>query len=263
MNYPIIDFHVHLFPDRMFDAIWKSFVKDYGWDVIYHLYYKDCIAYLKEHSIEKIVFSNYAHKQDVAQHLNDWNIQVCEEHDEVYCFCAFHPDDDINVAQRYITHPKVLGFKLQLLVQKFYPYDSRLFNKRILMHVGTGPVGNEFVGYNGFKQLLKIFPDLPVTVAHMGAYEYDEFLQLLDEHPHLMMDTAFVFLPDYEGAFHKNPEVLERYQDRIVYGSDFPNIIFPRELELQTLTNYGLTDTTLRKILYENGNAIIRQIVNG
>lgn len=269
--YPIIDFHVHLFPDRMFDAIWKSFVKDYGWDVMYHLYYKECIAYLKERGIEKIVYSNYAHKEGVAKHLNDWNLKVLNEQDNVYSFGAYHPDDDIAIAEDFIPHPKVLGFKLQLLVQKCYPYDTRLFplyelvqhyKKRILMHVGTGPVGNEFVGIGGFKKLLRQYPDIPVTIAHMGAYEYDEFLELLDDYPHLMMDTAFVFLPDYEGAFHKDPEVLEKYQDRILYGSDFPNIIFPRELEIETLMKYGLSKTTLENILYNNGNRIIRQIVN-
>lgn len=106
------------------------------------------------------------------------------------------------------------------------------------------------------------YPDIQVTIAHMGAYEYDEFLNLSDDYPHLMMDTAFVFLPDYEGALHKDPEILEQYQDRILYGSDFPNIIFPHELEIETLMKYGLTKTTLQKILYDNGNRIIREIVN-
>jgi len=58
------------------------------------------------------------------------------------------------MARKVLDHPKVLGFKLQLLVQRFYPHDDRLFSmydmvmergKRILFHVGTGPVGNEYV----------------------------------------------------------------------------------------------------------------------
>lgn len=270
IDHKIIDFHVHLFPDTMFDAVWKSFVENYGWDVTYRLYYKECISLLKQHGVEKIVYSNYAHKAGIADYLNSWNLDVISQHDDVYCYCALHPDDDISIAEKYIGHKKVLGFKLQLLVQKFHPYDKRLFpmyelvlhhKKRILMHAGTGPVGNEFVGFTGFTQLLKYFPDIPVTVAHMGAYEYDEFLSLLDDYPQLMLDTAFVFLPQYEGAFHKGPEIIERYQDRIVYGSDFPNIIFPRELEINTLMNYGLSPTTLKKIFYENGNKLISQIV--
>ncbi|MCX8123569.1 MAG: hypothetical protein N3F66_05325, partial [Spirochaetes bacterium] len=107
ISYKIIDFHVHLFPDKMFEALWKSFVKDYGWDVIYRLYYNECIEYLKEHDVEKIVYSNYAHKAGVAKQLNEWNLKVLNEHDNVYCFCAFHPDDDITIVHEFITHPKV------------------------------------------------------------------------------------------------------------------------------------------------------------
>ena len=39
----IVDFHVHLFPDQLFDAIRRHFVSDYGWDVVYHLYYRECV----------------------------------------------------------------------------------------------------------------------------------------------------------------------------------------------------------------------------
>lgn len=66
----IIDFHVHLFPDRMFEAIWDFFAKGYKWDVIHKLYYRECIDYLRERGVEKIVYSNYAHREGVAEGLN-------------------------------------------------------------------------------------------------------------------------------------------------------------------------------------------------
>ncbi len=71
------------------------------------------------------------------------------------------------MARDIISHPKVLGFKLQLLVQGFYAFDERLFdlyelvienNKRILFHAGTGPVGNRYVGVTNFRKLLGITP---------------------------------------------------------------------------------------------------------
>jgi hypothetical protein len=31
---PLADFHVHLFQDRLFDAIRRRFVTDYGWGVL-------------------------------------------------------------------------------------------------------------------------------------------------------------------------------------------------------------------------------------
>ncbi len=40
---------------------------------------------------------------------------------KIYCFAAYHPDDDhaLEMAERLLENPKILGFKLQLLVQKF------------------------------------------------------------------------------------------------------------------------------------------------
>ena len=85
------------------------------------------------------------------------------------------------MAAELLDHPRILGFKLQLLVQRFSPDDERLFplyelvmakGKRLLLHVGTGPVGNEFVGVAPFRRLLARYPDLPAIVAHMGALEY-------------------------------------------------------------------------------------------
>jgi len=90
----IIDFHVHLFPDKLFKAIWKYFSASYGRNVIHELYYKECIDYLYEKNVEYIVYSNYAHKKGVAKGLNEWNLKVLEEYPELYCFAAYHPDDD-------------------------------------------------------------------------------------------------------------------------------------------------------------------------
>lgn len=229
----IIDFHVHLFPDRLFDSIWQFFEKDYGWSVLHHLYYRQCVDYLRQRGIGTIVYSNYAHKEGVADGINAWNLKILDEIPDLYCFAAYHPGETyaLEMAEKLLKHPRIIGFKLQLLVQRFYPHDERLIplyemiqacNKRMLLHVGTGPVGNEFVGLVHFKKLLRRFPELPVNVAHMGALEYQGFMELLDDHPNLYLDTAFTFYPGMPGSFNLSPEYLERYQDRIVYGSDFP-----------------------------------------
>ena len=173
------------------------------------------------------------------------------------------------MADKLIKHPRIIGFKLQLLVQRFYPHDERLIplyemiqasNKRMLLHVGTGPEGNEFVGLEHFKKLLRRFPELPVNVAHMGALEYQGFMELLDDHPNLYLDTAFTFYPGMPGSFNLSPEYLERYQDRIVYGSDFPNLILPREMELDCLLGYHLPQVFYDAVFRANASRILEGI---
>ena len=267
---PIVDFHVHLFPDKMFDAIWQYFSKGYGWDVLYQYYYRETIEFLRENGVGPIVYSNYAHKTGVAKGLNEWNKEVLDEFDDLYCFSAFHPEDDdaLDIAAAIIDHPRVLGFKLQLLVMPYYPWDERFFGlydlvmekgKRILFHVGNGPVGHEFVGVENFTKLLSKYPDIPGNIAHMGALEYGAFYDLLDDHPNLYMDTSFVFCPDMANGCDLPPEKLAEKQDRILYGSDFPNLIFRRESEIEQLLSFNLSDEFYRKVFRDNGLGLIEK----
>ncbi len=268
----IVDFHVHLFPDNFFKAIWKAFVRDYGWEVLHQFYYRECVDYLREQGVGSVVYSNYAHKQGAARVLNDWNLKVVDELDRVYCFAAFHPDDPdaLDYARDVLSHPKILGFKLQLLVQNFYPNDPRMFplyelilekNKRLLFHAGTGPVGNPFVGVKYFKKVMERFPGLSANVAHMGGLEYGEFMDLLDVYDNLVLDTAFSFLPTK--GYDQGVLKLLKYKDRIVYGSDFPNLIFPRESEIDNLLGLGLSREFYENVFYSNAEALIENSGQG
>ena len=260
----MIDFHVHLFPDNIFEAIWRTLNKQYGIVILYKYYYRQCIEYLAAHDVQHIVYSNYAHKKGIAQWLNNWNKEIITEFENLYCFAAYHPDDEnaLTYAEEMLSIPKVAGIKLHYMVQQFHPDDERLFplyemviekNKRLLLHVGTGPVGNEFVGIERFHKVMKRYPNLPANIAHMGGLEYREFMQLLDVYPNLYLDTSFTFWPQAPWCFDLDVSLLEKYQDRIIYGSDFPNIFLPREDEISYLRKLNLSDDFYHKIFWDNG----------
>ncbi|MFX1532036.1 MAG: amidohydrolase family protein, partial [Promethearchaeota archaeon] len=85
----------------------------------------------------------------------------------------------------------------------------------------------------------------------MGAFEYKKFLKLLDKYENLYLDTTMIYIPDniFPERESKRPtsEDLLSYQDRILFGSDFPNI--PYEYNLATK---GLLSLNLPKSFYEN-----------
>lgn len=267
----LIDFHVHLFPDKLFDAIWDSFNKIYNWNIIHRYYYKECITRLRQSGVSTIVYSNYAHRAGIAEGLNRWNTKILEEYEGLYCFAAYHPGDDnaLEMAQRLLENPKILGFKLQLLVQNFYPCDERLFplyemvikkNKHMLFHTGTGPVGNKYVGLEHFMKVVKRFPELPATIAHLGAYEFAGFFGLLDWCPRLYLDTAFCFMSPPNVGYNLGTDYLEKYKSRILYGSDYPNLIMPWEEEIENLLKMGLSQEFYDKIFFDNGIALIHSL---
>jgi len=260
---------VHLFPDGFFDAIWRYFKEHLNLEIQYPLYYRESVAYLRERGVGPIVYSNYAHKRGVARVLNDWNLRIPEEVPDLYCFAAYHPADDdaLAMAARILDHPKILGFKLQCVVQHLSPCDDRLYplyemimerKKRVLLHVGTGPVrGSALVGPARFKKLLDRFPDFPANIPHMGGLEFEAFLELLDDHPGLCLDTSYSFVPRTPYQFDLGNDCLEKYKDRILYGSDFPNLIHPREDEIECLLHLGLSSEFYRKVFRDNGLALI------
>jgi len=266
----IVDFHVHLFPDRGFDAIWKIFDSVYKYPVLHHLYYRECVQYLRDRGVGPIVYSNYAHRKGIAQPMNEWNLRLLDEINDIYCFAAYHPDDEDSLKhiEKILSHPRILGVKLHFLVQAMFPFDKRLYplyemimdkKKRLLFHCGTGPLNCEYVGYSHFRRLLDDFPELPVNIAHMGAFEYREFMELLDDHPGLYLDTAYTFW-NIPGSFNLDNEYLEKHRHRILYGSDFPNVILPREDEIKGLLERDLSQDFYDSVFYSNGTSLIEKI---
>ena len=85
-------------------------------------------------------------------------------------------------------------------------------------------------------------------------------MDLLDDHPGLYLDTAYSFWPDLPFSFNLGPEYLERYRDRIVYGSDFPNVFLPREGEIDGLLRLELSEEFYENVFYINGMRLLSDI---
>jgi uncharacterized protein len=265
----IIDFHVHLFPDRLFDSIWRYFEDRIGLKVLYRLHYRECVNYLRAQGVGPIVYSNYAHKEGVTRVLNEWNLKVLDEIPDLYCFAPYHPDDGdaLAMAEAIINHPRILGFKLQLVVQQLSPCDNRLYplyellietKKRLLIHVGTGPVKrSDIIGVNPFRKVLRRYPELQANIPHMGGLEFEAFGDLLALYPSLYLDTAFSFVPGTPYLFPLGNDFLETYKDRILYGSDFPNMFHTREAEFEHLRARHLSPDFYRKVFLENALRLI------
>jgi predicted TIM-barrel fold metal-dependent hydrolase len=91
----------------------------------------------------------------------------------------------------------------------------------------------------------------------MGAFETRAALQLLGRYPHLHLDTTMAVTPaslPYTGI---DAEVvrdadLVRHADRILFGSDFPNLPYPYEEERAGLWARDLPLDVYRQIFRDN-----------
>ena len=85
--------------------------------------------------------------------------------------------------------------------------------------------------------------------------EYREFLDLAERYDSVMLDTTMAFTPFVEAAAPFPPSVLPRLAhlgDRILLGTDFPNIPYAYARALQALEHTGLGTAWLRAVCHDN-----------
>src|SRR4029079_10538788 len=71
----VIDAHVHLFPPRVYDAIWRWFGTN-AWPIRYQLYADEVIRFLTERGVSRIVGLHYSHVPAMAGMLNEFAHQL-------------------------------------------------------------------------------------------------------------------------------------------------------------------------------------------
>ena len=90
---PVVDAHVHLFPDRLFEAIWRWF-DVHGWPIRYKIHAREVIRFLLSRGVERIVALHYAHKPGVARALNTFVAELCREEPRVIGLATVMPGED-------------------------------------------------------------------------------------------------------------------------------------------------------------------------
>ena len=94
----------------------------------------------------------------------------------------------------------------------------------------------------------------------MGMPEYSEFLDLVDRYPDLHLDTTMVFTDFTERLAPFPPDQygrLSQIRDRILLGTDFPNIPYPYLEGVTALVDLDLGDAWLRDVLYYNAKRLL------
>jgi predicted TIM-barrel fold metal-dependent hydrolase len=262
----VTDAHVHLFPKWLFEPIWQWF-DAFGWPVRYKLSAEKIIEFLTGHGVERIVGLHYAHKPGVAGELNKYMLDICRRYPQVVGTATVYPGE--TGAGKILAdafESGLCGVKLHSHVQCF-DMDSPAMHeiyaaclageKPLVMHVGREPKSPaypcdpyELCGVEKVERVLKDYPGLKVCVPHLGADEFTQFRDLLEKYDNLWLDTTMV-LCDYLPGI--DPPSLDSFRaDRIMFGTDFPNIPYAWDRELKVLAGTGLTDDFLAAVLHKN-----------
>jgi len=268
----IFDVHTHFLPPRVMAKVWEQFdtagpLIGRPWPITYRGTDEERVQVLRGLGVRRFSTLPYAHRPGIAEWLNDWAADFSDRVPEALRCATLFPEPE---AAAYVGERIAAGtelFKVHVQVGHFDLRDPLLdrvwaqlaeAGTPVVVHAGSGPVGNEHTGPTPLREVLERHPRLCVIVAHLGAPEYEGFLDLLHvgERVHLDTTMAFTdFFPELGGAFPEAllPRLVEA-GDRILHGSDFPNIPYPYEHQLESLVRLELGDDWLRGVLW--GNAV-------
>ncbi|MCP4504282.1 MAG: amidohydrolase [Deltaproteobacteria bacterium] len=268
----VIDAHVHLFPDGVFDALWNWFEK-YGWPIRYRLRTPQIVPFLQSRGVQKMVALHYAHKPNMARALNEYLVAVQQKHVGVRATATVFPgeEDAVNILGDAFDSG-LYGVKLHCHVQRFAPDADELHEiyalceareMPIIMHAGQEPNSPAYgvdvysiCDADRIRVVLENFPRLKMVVPHLGANEFAAYLRLMHRFEHLYVDTTMMLggFFDVDLPF----DFFAAFSSRVFYGSDFPSLPYAWDRELKHLENIGLSEDDLRKVSFENAARFFR-----
>ena len=126
----------------------------------------------------------------------------------------------------------------------------------VVVHCGSGPLPGEHTGPGPFGDVLAAHPQLTAVIAHCGAPEFAEHLDFVERYPNVHVDTTMVGTEFMNRLAPVPADVLPRLadaRDRVVLGTDFPNIPYPFAEQLDALERFGLGEDWLRAVCWDNG----------
>lgn len=269
----LVDVHTHFMPQNVLDKVWAYFdavgpLTGMEWPITYREEEEHRLALLRGFGAVAFTAMLYPHKPGMAAWLNSWAVDFASRTPDCLHTATFFPEPGV---EGYVHEALAAGarvFKVHLQVGGFDPNDTLLdpawgaladSGTPVVVHCGSGPTPGRFTGPGPMERLLARHPRLRVIVAHMGMPEYGEFLDLVQRYEGVHLDTTMAFT-DFSERLAPFPRAelkrLVDVGDRILLGSDFPNIPYPYAHQLHALERLGLGDDWLRAVLYGNGAAL-------
>jgi uncharacterized protein len=258
----IVDVHVHFLPDNVLQKVWAYFDRaeeHYGmaWPIRYRLPEPDRVAILEKLGVTTFAPLVYPHRPGMARWLTEWITDFADATPAAVRTATLFPDPDV---VDYLGAAVAAGariVKVHVQVGAFDPRDPVLrpawglladAGVPAVVHCGNGPLRGAHTGLDVFDEVLAEHPRLRAVLAHAGMPDFDVALDLLARHPHCLLDTTMVGTP-YAEAFAPLPPDwsarLADVADRVVFGSDFPNIPYPYAEQVRAVASWAAADDRL------------------
>ena len=264
----IVDVHTHFMAPPIMAKVWSYFdsagpMLGRPWPITYRGTDDERVEQLRAIGVRKFSALSYAHKPGIAGFMNDWTLGFADRTPDVLRSATFYPEPE---AADYV--PKLIAdgvevFKVHVQVGDFSPNDPLLepvwgalaeAGTPIVLHAGSGPAPGRFTGPDAVAAVLSRHPSLALVIAHLGMPEIGAFLDLADRYEHVRLDTTMAFVDFWEQPVPDDvADRLLRLQDKVLFGTDFPNIPYEYAHQIEVLDRLDLGEEWMRSVLWHNG----------
>lgn len=270
----IIDVHTHFMPKRVMDKVWQYFdsagpLVGRPWPITYRMDEAARVRRLRDFGVLRFTSLVYPHKPDMAAWLNQWAAEFARTTPDCLATATFYPEPS---APDYVSRAIDAGtqiFKVHIQVGAYDPTDPLLAEVwglvedagiPVVIHCGSGPAPGEFTGPDPIRTLLGRHRRLRLIIAHLGMPEYTDFLDLAEQFDGVRLDTTMAFTGFAEESMPFPVDQYPRLVDlgeRILFGSDFPNIPYQYLHAMRALTELpGVDEDWLRNVFHRNAAAL-------
>lgn len=269
----IFDVHTHFMPKNVMDKVWQYFdaagpLVGRPWPITYRTDERARLQTLRSFGVLAFTSLVYPHKPEMAAWLNQWAAQFAADTPDCLSTATFFPEPG---AADYVGAAIAGGtrvFKAHVQVGGYDPTDPLLdevwgvladAGTPTVIHCGSGPQPGNHTGPDPVRAVLERHPRLRLIVAHMGMPEYTEFLDLAERFE-VYLDTTMAFTGFVEETMPFPTSDYARLRglgDRILWGSDFPNIPYGYTEAMTAVTRLpGVDDDWLRGVFHGNAARI-------
>jgi uncharacterized protein len=275
----LIDLHTHFMPDPVLRKVWAYFDRartHYGrpWPVQYRMPEAERLAALRGLGVQAFAPLVYPHKPGMAEWLNGWVRDFARAAPGAVGTATFFPEPGVAGYLAAALEQGARVVKTHVQVGGFDPRAAELdavwgllaeAGTPVVVHCGDGPIRGAHTGIGVFDAVLRRHPQLTAVIAHAGLPGYSDALDLVARYPRVHLDTTMVgtaFTESFAPLPRDWASRLVGVADRIVLGTDFPNIPYPYAEQLAAIAGWaaadaGLGEPFLRAVLHDTPRLLL------